>query len=262
MAREINAALRNKLTRLYESGMSIDKAGKTLGIGRKKAWNLLRSAGVDTAKLKLAIDVGEIVEWYTSGESEKGIADKIGVSRQAIRKRLLDAGIKPRNQSEAGFVYNSRLTSEQRKANAMAANQALRELGQSDRMRFCLAKSREKSLKQCGVGEFEFMSMLKNHGIKCVHQKAVGPYNIDIACPSVAVEISICTNKFPRAGDAKKIKDLLDLGWNVIYITMRSVSDITTNAVDYVVGFVKETEADPAFRGQYRVIRGSGDRVV
>jgi hypothetical protein len=107
----------DNLKRLYESGLSLNQIAQKLGIGAMSVRKYLLAAGVPIRSRaegqalrphgRTEITVNEVVALYNAGMSEKAIEKKIGLSRPAIRNRLLKAGIKPRNRSESMYLRMS-----------------------------------------------------------------------------------------------------------------------------------------------------------
>lgn len=115
--------------RLLDEGMSLEKASKIVGFTADNLSRHLRNMSVETdrrcgrkASNRLPIDTKMVVSAYISGDSENAIAKKIGVSRNVIRTRLLDAGVCIRSGSEANVIRFNRATATERKLITSAAN--------------------------------------------------------------------------------------------------------------------------------------------
>jgi len=136
------------------------------------------------------LPIKEIARVYLSGQPEYKIAKLYHVSRSAIRYRLLMAGIRPRTESEALRLCWQQMTPEQRKNQLKAAHDAARGHKMPLEALEKAAKTKERNaLKHCSKYELQFQKMLEKRGIKTVLQKAVGPYNCDLAAFPVCMEI-------------------------------------------------------------------------
>jgi len=123
------------------------------------------------------------------------------------------------------------------------------------------AKRREQTKQYMGQGEQALFEMLFDVGFMGIKQLAVERYNIDLGFPatnnetSVAVELLIHTGlPHTRIADRKKIKYLLESGWNVIYVRLTAVSQLCSCHIDYITTYLNLSNWDPSVKGQYRVI--------
>ncbi|TNA31983.1 hypothetical protein EMF73_30470 [Klebsiella pneumoniae] len=110
--------------------------------------------------------------------------------------------------------------------------------------------------------ELILADMLRARGRVCIPQKAVGPYNVDIATGSVAVEVlGGAWHRTKRHGE--RLRHLLDCGWNVLYVWVDGIHyPLTPEAAEHIVAFAKVCDGTPAGPRRYRVIRGSGEFVA
>lgn len=212
---------------------------------------------------RLALDTNDLVRRYLAGESENAIAKNLGVGRRAIRLRLLENGIEPRGSGEANLLLAKSRTPEERHRLASFAFNARRGMKDSDDIRRKRARSRETMTCFIGNGERELLGWLSDRGLDCTAQTAVEGYNIDIACPPVAVELySSPVHPFSVPKIRKRVKKLLDLDWAVLYIWAWPIEILSEAVADQVVTFIEETRSSPASPRQYGVIWGSADRVA
>jgi len=86
----------------------------------------LTEGGEGTAAKKLSLPDSEIVDRYANGESELALARSYGVQRWTIRRRLIEGGAEIRGRSAANTVRMSKMSVDERKALAAAANAACR----------------------------------------------------------------------------------------------------------------------------------------
>lgn len=206
------------------------------------------------------LDVDDLVRRYLAGESEQTIATDLGVGRPTIRRRLLAAGVQPRNRSEALAVRMANTPADERKRLASAANTARRGSKASADELARKADTAERTLQKIRNGEIGLASLLSTRGMVPDLQKACGPYNIDIALPPVAVEVHVSTTHPMRsARQRERVVYLADRGWRTLYVWLRPGTEAADSGADEVVRHVQRAQADPSSVREYRVIRGSGE---
>ena len=192
----------------------------------------------------------------------KSLSGRYGVSRTAIEPRLRAAGIPIRGRIETNRAMADARTPEENMQIMAAAHRASRGVPKTLEQRTKSAQTRE--FRKIGVSDSEraLARMLKTRGIAAIPQKAIGPYNVDLAAGTVAVEIfgggwhayGIHKRRTPE-----RLRYILDEGWNLLIIwDLVGRWPIDDGGADYVAAFVEETSSDPAIRGQYRVIWGDG----
>jgi hypothetical protein len=99
-----------------------------------------------------------------------------------------------------------------------------------------------------------------------VLQKAVGPYNIDIAAKPIAVEIfgghwHGSGRHVARA--PKRFRYLLDQGWPFVIVWADARhAPLTPDAAQYIVTFAEFVRSHPTARREYRVIWGTGEEAT
>lgn len=216
-------------------------------------------------RYNVPIDVDDLVKRYSRGESEKALAKVFGVSRTIIRNRLVKAGVQPRGRSEAMFIRMANTSPEERARLATAAHDAVR--GKPKTPEFLLARAagvEKQGARHGNVSPAELIlaSDLRNATLPVVHQKAIGPYNVDIATGTVAVEV--LGGGWHRSKlHGKRLRYMLDAGWDVIYIWVDGRrSPLRPGAAQYVVAHCEFRDGNPALPRCYRVIRGGGEFVA
>lgn len=216
-------------------------------------------------RYNIPLDVDDLVQRYARGESEKALAETFGVSRDVIRRRLVKAGVEPRNRSDAMFVRMAHASPEERSRLADAAHAAVR--GKPRSTEFLI--SRAKGIETLGAAhgtvsaaEILLASMLRGYWLQVTHQKAIGPYNADLAAGTVAVEVlggSWHRSKRHR----KRLRYLLDAGWDVIFVWVDGLHyPLGRGAAEYVAAHCEFRSRNPAAPRCYRVIRGDGKFVA
>lgn len=201
----------------------------------------------------------DIIKAYSSGQSEKSVASDYGVSRGAIRYVLSKNSVPIRGRSDSMLVRMSRLTPEERKANALAANAAKRGLPNTDAQQRRVALTNYHTGRRIGRWEKELTHELVSRGLSADPQFPVDRYNVDIAIPPIAVEVHTqYARPYYHLRDRNRIKYLCDTGWTMVYVLAGRTMNIPLVA-DEIVTFREEVQRDPSLVGEYRMIRGSGE---
>jgi hypothetical protein len=212
-----------------------------------------------TAK-RTDIDIDDLVEKYLSGKSEKFLSEYFGIARTAIRTRLLSREVVPRNRSEAMFERMRQATPDEIFHLTEKAHDAVRGRKRSEREMYKSAIKKQATLSKIGNGETMLSEWLADFGLDPVLQRAIDRYNIDIAVAPVAVELLVSkANPFSRSNDTRKIKHLCDRNWAVVYVWVTKSHFLSRDAAKYIRSIFDLVKADPSQRGQYWVIRGSGE---
>lgn len=205
----------------------------------------------------------DVIRRYQAGESEKAIAKSLGIGRPTVRRFLLRQGVQPRGRSESMFVRMARTPADERRALARAANRAARGRVVAESSMIKRAATREQRQSGVHASHRKFAGTLT---VGCqrlaVCEKAVGPYNVDIAVGNVAVEIyggGWHGYGRHRARSAERFRYLLDRGWRVVIVwTDQRYYPLGRGAAEYVIALADRLRRDPATPGEYWVIRGDG----
>lgn len=262
----------NELIRRYVAGESCNALAKAFRTSSGTVSERLRQAGVDMrpeggrrGERQVAVDSAAIVSRYLAGESEKALADALGTNRTVIRNRLLDADIQPRGRSESMYLRMSQASPEERARLASAAHDSVR--GKPKTPEFLIARAIGVERQGAAHGnaspaELMLASMLRDAGVPIIHQKAIGPYNVDLAVGSVAVEV--LGGGWHRAKlHGERLRYLLDAGWDVIYVWVNALRyPLGPGAGQYVVAHCEFRDRNPSAPRCYRVIRGGGEFVA
>jgi very-short-patch-repair endonuclease len=209
---------------------------------------------------RVHLDTDDLVQRYLAGESEKALAESLSVSRPTIRRHLIEAGVEPRGRSDAMYLRMGKTKPEERKRLASAAHAARRGYKCSPEELAERAKAIEINARgNISPAEEALANALRNQGVEVVQQKAIGPYNVDVAADSVAVEI--LGGQWHRARrHGKRLRHILDAGWDVIYIWVDGVRfPLGPGAAEYVIAHLQFRNGNPAAPRCYRVIRGTGE---
>lgn len=269
----------DNLVKAYADGLSCKEAGRSVGIGVSQAHYWLKKYGIDTsqvarsfAKARAGRDEirDRIVQAFKDGGSVKAVAERFGVQRSTVIRCLEDVGIAPRSRSKAMILRMASTTDDDKKALAAAANKARRgaQASADELRKKAFTKARTHS--KVGAAEYEFADTLTSIGMHADLQYPVGPYNIDIMCWPIAVEIhSQAGHPHSDARCLQRIKYLCDRGLSVVYIKCASWrNDVwTINAPEiicayHIAALHEATQTDPSLLGQYWVVRRSGETIT
>lgn len=293
MSSKLEFSNADNLSRLYQSGKSIKDIADVFGVSpitvrrrmikwgipirshkksQKVRWdNAPESARQAIAKVaqknKITIpNIDAIIERYIAGESELSLAKEIGVSRPTLRSRLVERGVTIRNGSDANRERMKRLSPEDRKELAKAAHDKIRGSKRSKVELIRRAVKRQETLQYQSEAEKVLIQLLRDRGVLgIVPQKAIGPYNIDIAIEGQSVAVEVMGHSRARqaptlSGYKKRTPYLLNLGWDVIIVRVDGTRYFLTEAAaDYIVSHIQEPGSNKSARGQYRVIGGNGE---
>ena len=277
MPRKPSAADMDNAVRDYVAGEGCEEVARRYHTAPKTLREILRGRGLwrlpaelmrvrlESQRRRTLISTTDkqMAGLYATGISEKAVAEKFGVSRNLVRRRLLRQGIQPRDQSASMYLRMAQMTAAERSQLAAASHEAVRGrvVSLAEKERHALGVQR--TLGNVSPGERFLVAMLKERGVdNLIQQKAIGPYNVDIAAGTVAVEVlgGGWHNSKPHG---KRLRYLLDRGWDVIYIWVDGLwSPLGSGAAEYVVAHLQFRQSHPATRRCYRVIRGSGELVT
>jgi len=198
----------------------------------------------------------ELHQRHIAGESVLTLAKTEGISRITINRWFIKIGAVARNASDANRLRMEREGPEGRAILTRCAHAARRgkQASESELIRKAQTKSR-----MIGRGEAELFDALDRLGYAPEGQRACGPYNIDIAFRSIAVEISTYSN-FAHPRIKERIKYLRDNGWCVVYVIFRSNADDLVGNLDNVIRSLQLIESNPSSLRQNWMIRCSAKR--
>lgn len=213
------------------------------------------------ATIVRTLDVNKIVEDYVGGTSENALSKMHGVDRGVIRRRLVAAGVTIRGGSEAEKLKWSQMSKAKKRKQVASAHAARR--GQKDGAS-TLAKraiQRMVNLSHIGVDEVALANALLRLGVATTPQKAIGPYNLDLAIeePAIAIEIEAggtFYSKRPRL--LKRIKYLIDSGWIVLYIVTCGKKLAVYECASKIVALFKLASGNKTTVGHYGMLTSKG----
>jgi len=252
--------------RLLAQGMTLKKMEKIVGFGPDCLSRKLREAGVAIPQIhaawnKLAPDPAPLVAAYTGGESELAISLRTGLGRNVIRRVLVEQGIAIRTGSEANLIRMQRLSPDARKALTKASHAAVakqpREWWQK-----LHAKCADRRCKRRGKGEAILEEALRRHGLPVEPQKPCGPYNLDFAVGTIAVEVVTTTPRHSANRHfAERVEYLAQHGYTVMAVQFPAKrEDVLGRQLDDVVRLIEFAYRLPPLARKHRVIRCSLER--
>jgi len=209
-------------------------------------------------------NIDDISRRYLSGETLNHIAESLGCTRNPVIRRLRFAGVPLRSGSEVRINMWRGITSEEDRAHIVsAAHDAVRGKRHSIEHREKRAKTREKRKIGIGRGETILASALRLSGLEVTQQKAIGPYNVDIAIHHGALAVEIFGGNWHSSGShaarfRKRCDYLLNHGWLPVIIWVTKNFPLERPAVDYLISLSKIASRDKSLRRQERVLRGDG----
>lgn len=165
------------------------------------------------------------------------------------------------------FERMAKTPPEERMRLTNAAHAAVRGRRQSVEHRCKTALTIERNAKVASAYEADMIQWLTEEGISVTPQKAIGPYNIDIAIDESRIAVEIFGGNWHAtdrhaARFAKRMEYLLRSGWTVIVIwackgwggkTLWSRA-----SADYVIALHKVNRSRESASGEKHVIRGDG----
>lgn len=275
MTRKTSNTNINNAVKDYLSGDSCKVAATRWNTSQKTLSNYLKANGLfrsksEIAKIKsvklsanvwnkIAMPEAEIIALYESGVAEWTIAKQFNVSRQVIKRILVNNNITRRTQSEANMLFQSKRTIAEKKASIANAQEWTRGKKLPYEHLCNSAKGIERSKANVSTSEKFLFDLLLDRGIVTIPQKAVGKYNIDLAVFPVAIEVFGGGWHASKPNHIERTRYLLNNGWNVVFVWANVVRNPLSNGVaDYIITFLDELSSNPSSISQYRVLRGDG----
>lgn len=242
---------------LYLDGKPIGEIAATTGVSPTSLRRIRSSRGIPSRSGPTQLT--GVVRDYLAGESEYALAMKHGVSRNVVRRHLIEAKVTPRGRSEAGRVRVDRMSPEQRRKQSAAAHTAARGMKHSHESLVIRARKREALGTVGSAGEQMVVDAFARAGEQPVTQCAIDKYNVDVAVPPVAVEVLGGGWHLEKRHHAQRTPTILNQGWAMLFIwNHEGSSALTEYGAQYAVAFLNEVRGNPSIIGEYRVIAGNG----
>lgn len=219
-----------------------------------------------TAKL-LVPNLDDLIQQYRAGTSMKQLADGAGISRPKLVREFRARGEPLRGRSAAESLKWQTL----RQDRAAVVRQT-RRAWEAVRGRIVpfeelcrRARTREERQIHRFLYEREVEAELVTRGVRCTPQKAVGPYNLDLALdePRIAVEIIGCQMVSKRrAAYPKRLEYICNAGWLLVLVVIKGANRL---GADYariakqIIVYAELSSRNPALRGKYGVIGRNGE---
>jgi very-short-patch-repair endonuclease len=256
------------LIREYQAGRTVDDLARELGVGRTTIFRRFREIGLQMRpsayQARVAVSASKVIRLFKSGVGISGIAARMSCSPRPIERVLRDAGIPVRDRSAQQAARWQRSSWAQRRAMLVKAHAATRGR-KNTRSQLCKAAStRETNLLSWRVSSYErqLLRRLRSAGLRCTPQKAIGPYNCDIAVGRIAVEVFGGHWHWHGAHAArfkKRIREFFDAGWSVVMIHATADSPITQAVADHVIAAAKRADRSKSSGPEYRVVWRGGE---
>lgn len=151
---------------------------------------------------------------------------------------------------------------EEHRRNTLAAHAAAkgRIVGDDELTKKALAHERNHT--NVSPAEKLLGSWLSDRGVEVVPQKAVGPYNIDLAAEGLAIEVhggGWHSHGRHAARSVRRAEYLTSNGWALLVVWVDGLRfPLMPAAADEIVRFLAAIRHDPALAGTWRAIRGDG----
>lgn len=259
MSRPVNPATLDYAIELYLAGEPVEQIPSKAGVSLTRLHRERIARGIPT-RFHRDLPTAEIARAYESGASEYALARQYGVGRAIIGKQLALAGLQRRGLGEAQSTRAAQMTPEQRKAQVTEANRAARRRRIPEIEKFRRALTVERQGRPGSDGEVRLHEMLRERGEQPAIERAIGPYNVDLAMLPVAVEVLGGGFHGVKARHAERTPYILDAGWHLVMVwNYEGVSALGSGAADYLVAFAEEVRRNPPATCQYRVITGQGE---
>lgn len=260
--RKIPMVDKDQAVQRYLGGESIQQAASALGMKRSTLTAELRRRGIETLRRNTWRELPrrQVVRQYEDGQSVLALSQGYGVTCEAIRRLLVDAGVAVRGRQAARRLSSEQATAEERKQQTLKANIAARGRKATLEERIRRAHTIEKIGRGGPVSAHEerFAEMLREVNVPYRREVAVGPYNMDFAIASVGVEVLGGEWHSIKSSHTHRTPYILNEGWSLVFVWSTINWPLTSYAASYVVTFAEELRRNPTSVSEYRVIRGDG----
>lgn len=260
------------IIRRYQTGESADAIGKTLGVSGHTIKARLANRGIpirDRATANILsrlrpIDNESLIARYAAGESELALSKAYNLARSGVRGRLLKAGMKIRSQSDFMIARMAKLPKSERIRLSQSARAAIKGRTQSMEEKIKRALTVERhAANRIMPKEADMAAWLRGAGIEVIHQKAIGPYNIDVAVPETRIAVEIFGGTWHSSGRHAKrysprIEYLLGKKWLPVIVWVTQSWRLEIAAAEYVIALHQRIRRGESCGRQEHVIRGDG----
>lgn len=207
----------------------------------------------------------EIRRRYVGGESVGDLMSAYATTQIVVDRILAKGGIRKRSGSESMALRMSKTTPEDRQALTAAAHAAVRGKRQTLEFRCKIAAAREAKHSNVSAIESEMFDHLDGYEFSLTPQKAIGPYNVDIALDKPRIAVEIFGGHWHAGGrhaarTRQRLDYLRDRGWTVVIVWVTKGYPLKEAAAQYIVALAEIFRECPPGRGEEHVIRGDGQQ--
>lgn len=273
MPRKLELTNIDDLADRYRAGESAASIARSVGTTAPSIVRYLSRAGVvirtkaEAARQTRIVVPHDVIAAYSAGQSIKHLAERYGLDRSVIRRALVDAGVSIRTRQESQQLVADNMSLETRQRMVGPAHAAVRGKSQSEEHRRRIATTRE--IQDIGGSplEMEVEKLLNERGLVCVHQKAIGRYNVDLAIHECPVAVDIFGGQWHGSGRhaerfQRRVEYILDEGWYLIIMWVCSAYPLTASGADHVASVVERCRSDESIGCEYEMIGGNGKPVA
>jgi very-short-patch-repair endonuclease len=262
--------------KMYESGELPEDIAAVLGGSRKTVTRRLHRAGVSIrpsgVALKLIaarqVDGVAIAAKYDAGRDIKSLCAEFGIGRRRVETVIKMNGGTLRTLRQAVGLRYARMSKSERQSLVAHAHIAKKGVPASIQSLERRAKTMEVTLQLASRADLILGVWLAQRGVQFTPQKALGPYNLDIAIDelSVAVEVNGDWHYFPdrTAAESKRRDFLLDRGWSVIDVRLAATSArpwkyLRPTCADKIVAVLNQIRREISSGSKHWVVGGDGE---
>lgn len=258
--------------KMYASGKSLREISIYVGRSVNALSRGLKLRGVEIKKTTSgriahntisSLPEHQICKDYQKGESENSIAKTYAVSRNVIRRILINSDVAIRNQSESERMKWSKMSNEQRANQVKLAHDACRGRVRSEKELEKMAISRSENFADwfVGVGEPELKSWFESNNIDFEYQKPCLSYNLDFVVKGVDLELtsSIGRNKASNDIIFNRAERIYSQGYKTLYVEFRGVDRLVSNA-EFIIKLIDRINKGEYGEAHYILLRICEDR--
>lgn len=258
--RKTDAATLDHCVQLYLSGLNAAQVSRETGVPHSVILRELQHRDIPT-RPRTVVDEEAVCRAYVGGMSENAVAKQFGFTRLVVTRILREHGIERRGQSEAERLKWANMPAEERARRAERVRRVHTGRKPSFETVCKMTATRERNQScQTSPHEAGLAAMLSAKGIDFISQKAIGPYNCDIAAFPVAVEVfggHWHWHGAHKLRSEERFRYILNAGWNILAVAATESFPITAEVADYVAAYIEETRRNPPAICEYRVIWGA-----
>lgn len=207
------------------------------------------------------ITVQKLINEYSQGVAAATLAKTYGCTTHTIINTLRRAEINTRNSLQAHAI----MTIEERMKMTEAAHTAKR--GKPVKMSTKIKKA--ITIERLGKMEILEQRLLNKilivlPEIKYIPQKAVGPYNVDIALTESRIAVEVFGGNWHSTGRhadrfQKRVEFILDTGWTPVIVWATTQYPIDMGSANYIISLHQRLSGQEPTWSEKHVIWGTGE---